>query len=26
LPGSAEDKGYDAAMAAVATAKVLRDA
>ena len=26
LPGSAEDKGYDAAMAAVATAKILRDA
>lgn len=26
LPGSAEDKGYEAAMAAVATAAVLRDA
>jgi 6,7-dimethyl-8-ribityllumazine synthase len=25
LPGSAEDKGYEAAMAAVATARVLRD-
>lgn len=25
LPGSAQDKGYDAAMAAVATARVLRD-
>lgn len=26
LPGSAEDKGYEAAMAAVATARVLREA
>src|SRR5215472_1057011 len=26
LPGSSEDKGYDAAMAAIATAKVLRSA
>lgn len=26
LPGSAEDKGYEAAMAVVATARVLRDA
>jgi 6,7-dimethyl-8-ribityllumazine synthase len=26
LPGSAEDKGYEAALAAIATAKVLRDA
>jgi len=25
LPGSAEHKGYEAAMAAVATAKILRD-
>lgn len=25
LPGSAEDKGYEAAMAAVATARILRD-